>query len=88
VEKALEQVKEWKPDLFFWYFGFDTHSGDYGSLGLSNGTYLKIARSCKTAANDACQGKLQVVLAGGAVRDTATRLIPQIIRILAMKNKE
>ena len=85
VETALEQVKNWKPDLFFWYFGFDTHSGDYGSLGISNGTYLKIAESCKALSKDVCQGKLQVVLAGGAVRETATRLIPQITRILATR---
>jgi len=82
VDKALERVKGWKPDLFFWYFGFDTCLGDYGSLGLSRATYLQICKRCKETACT-CQDKLQVVLAGGAVRETATWLLPKIIRILA-----
>ena len=82
VEKALEKVETWQPDLFFWYFGFDTCSGDYGSLGLSRTTYLQICKRCKETAY-ACQDKLQVVLAGGAVRETATWLLPKIIWILA-----
>ncbi len=83
VEKALERVKDWKPDLFFWYFGFDTASGDYGSLGLSRGVFLDIGRACKETAREASGERLQVVLAGGALRETATWLIPRVINILA-----
>jgi len=83
VEKALERVEEWKPDLFFWYFGFDTASGDYGSLGLSRGVFLDIGRACKERAKRASQERLQVVLAGGALREIATWVIPRVIKILA-----
>ena len=82
VDKALERVKDWKPDLFFWYCGFDTCSGDYGSLGLSRAVYLQICKRCKETAH-VCQDRLQVVLAGGASRETATWLLPKIIKILA-----
>ncbi len=82
VEEALGRVREWKPDLFFWYFGFDTCSGDYGSLGLSYNAFLQIGKRCREIANRACEGRLQVVLAGGAMRETATRLLPKIIREL------
>ncbi len=83
VEKALERVRDWKPHLFFWYFGFDTYSGDYGSLGLSRGVFLDIGRACKEAARDACGDKLQVVLAGGALREMATWVIPRVVDMLA-----
>lgn len=82
VEEVSKRVVDFKPELFFWYFGFDTYSGDYGSLGLSRGIYLKIARVCKDIAKYACQDKLQVVLAGGSLREMATWVIPRIIAIL------
>jgi len=82
VEKALYYVDEFKPELFFWYFGFDTYAGDYGSLGLSREVYLKIARLCKDSAEEICNGKLHVVLAGGSLRSMATWVIPKIIAIL------
>ncbi len=82
VEKALKRVISWKPDLFFWYFGFDTYFGDYGSLGLSRGVFLEIGRACKEAARSACQERIQVVLAGGALREMATWIIPRVIAIL------
>ncbi|MBW1981164.1 MAG: histone deacetylase, partial [Deltaproteobacteria bacterium] len=35
VEEFAPRVQQFKPELIFWYFGFDTHQGDYGSLGLT-----------------------------------------------------
>ncbi|MGA8180437.1 MAG: hypothetical protein WB792_10285 [Desulfobacterales bacterium] len=77
------RVKAFKPDLIFWYFGFDTHQGDYGSLGLSGRCYEKIARFMKKTAEEVSGGRLEVVLGGGSRTDIATHVIPPIIEILA-----
>ncbi|MBW1841581.1 MAG: histone deacetylase [Deltaproteobacteria bacterium] len=77
------RVMEFKPDLIFWYFGFDTHKGDYGSLGLSGRCYEEIARFMLELADEATDGRLEVVLAGGSRTDIATNVIPPIIDILS-----
>jgi len=77
------RVMDFKPDLIFWYFGFDTHKGDYGSLGLSGRCYEEIARFMLELADEATDGRLEVVLAGGSLTDIATSVIPPIIEILA-----
>ena len=77
------RVMDFKPDLIFWYFGFDTHKGDYGSLGLSGRCYQKIARFMLQLAEEATENRLEVVLAGGSRTDIATNVIPPIIEILA-----
>jgi acetoin utilization deacetylase AcuC-like enzyme len=77
------RVKAFKPDLIFWYFGFDTHQGDYGSLGLSGRCYEEIARFMKKTAEEVSGGRLEVVLGGGSRTVIATAVIPPIIEILA-----
>jgi len=77
------RVSRFKPDLLFWYFGFDTHQGDYGDIGLSGPCYWNIADLVKGLAEDVCGGKLEVVLGGGSHRELATYLIPPIIERLA-----
>lgn len=77
------RVMDFKPDLIFWYFGFDTHKGDYGSLGLSGRCYQEIARFMLQLAEEATEDRLAVVLAGGSMTDIATNVIPPIIEILA-----
>ncbi|MBC8433480.1 MAG: histone deacetylase [Desulfobacterales bacterium] len=77
------RVMDFKPDLIFWYFGFDTHKGDYGSLGLSGRCYQEIARFMLQLAEEATGNRLEVVLAGGSRTDIATNVIPPIIEILA-----
>lgn len=81
--KFYQRVADFEPDLIFWYFGFDTHKGDYGSLGLSGRCYQKIARFMLQTAEEVTGGRLEVVLAGGSRTDIATNVIPPIIEILA-----
>ena len=80
---APHRIRPFKPDLLFWYFGFDTHEGDYGDIGLSGPCYWKIAELMKELAEKVCGGKLEVVLGGGSQRRLATYLIPPIIERLA-----
>jgi acetoin utilization deacetylase AcuC-like enzyme len=83
VAEFEPRVRTFEPELIFWYFGFDTHAGDYGSLGLSKGCYLEIARFMSAIAHEVTEDRLEVVLGGGSRTDIATRVIPPIIQILS-----
>jgi acetoin utilization deacetylase AcuC-like enzyme len=76
------RVRIFKPELIFWYFGFDTHQGDYGDIGLTLEAYLLIAQMVKRLAEEVCDGRLEVVLAGGSRSDIARHVIPPVIEIL------
>jgi len=85
----LDQVREkaalvapFKPDLLVWYYGFDTHEEDYGSLGLSENAYFQIC-DLMIATSEEARVPLQVVLGGGSLSHLATATIPEIIRRLA-----
>jgi acetoin utilization deacetylase AcuC-like enzyme len=80
---APHRITKFKPDLLFWYFGFDTHEGDYGDIGLSGPCYWNIADLVKDLSEKACGGRLELVLGGGSHRRLATYLIPPIIERLA-----
>ncbi|HEV8609299.1 MAG TPA: histone deacetylase [Thermoanaerobaculia bacterium] len=80
------RVSRFRPDLLFWYFGFDTHQGDYGDIGLSGPCYWNIADLMTGLAEKVCGGKLEVVLGGGSNRRIATYLIPPIIERLARQD--
>ncbi len=83
ARNADDRVGTFKPDFLFWYFGFDTHEGDYADIGLSGPCYWSIAVLMKELAEKACGAKLEVVLGGGSQRQLATYLIPPIIGRLA-----
>ncbi len=88
-ENFPPRVERFEPELIFWYFGFDTHAGDYGDIGLTAPCYFAIAEMMVELAERVCEGRLVVVLGGGSHTHLATRLIPPIIEILAgMKAKE
>ena len=75
-------VLAYKPDLLVWYYGFDTHRNDYGSIGLTEKAYFQICQAMiETAA--VLNIPLQVVLGGGSLAALATATIPEIIRRLA-----
>jgi acetoin utilization deacetylase AcuC-like enzyme len=76
------RVRRFGPDFLFWYFGFDTHAGDYGDIGLTLPAYLQIAALMKALAEEQCDGRLEVVLGGGSQSTIARDLIPPVIRIL------
>lgn len=78
-----DRVRRFRPDLIFWYFGFDTHQGDYGDIGLTGPCYWNIALLMRDLAGEVCGGKLEVVLGGGSQTKLATYLIPPVIERLA-----
>ncbi|RLA87967.1 MAG: histone deacetylase, partial [Deltaproteobacteria bacterium] len=82
-EEFGPRVADFKPDLIFWYFGFATHKGAYGSLGLSKARFSHIAHFMRQTADEVTDGRLEVVLGGGSRTDLATALIPPIIEVLA-----
>jgi acetoin utilization deacetylase AcuC-like enzyme len=81
VREHLPLVRQFQPDLLLWYYGFDTHREDYGSLGLTEAAYFQICDLMIATAAD-LQVPLQVVLGGGSLSHLATATIPEIIRHL------
>ena len=82
VRRHLPLVAQFQPDLLLWYYGFDTHQDDYGSIGLTEDAYFQICDLMIAAATD-LHVPLQVVLGGGSLSHLATATIPEIIRRLA-----
>jgi acetoin utilization deacetylase AcuC-like enzyme len=82
-EHVPHRVQAFEPDLLFWYYGFDTHRGDYGSIGLTGDCFFSICDSMVALAEEACGGRLAVVLGGGSRTEIATATIPELIRRLA-----
>ena len=82
VRQTLPLIPPFKPDLLIWYYGFDTHRDDYGSLGLTEPAYFDICDLMLAAAAEMAV-PLMVVLAGGSMSHLATATIPEIIRRLA-----
>ncbi|MBI5576296.1 MAG: histone deacetylase [Deltaproteobacteria bacterium] len=77
------RARSFRPDLVFWYFGFDTHQGDYGDIGLTGPCYWNIAALMRDLSEEICGGRLEVVLGGGSHTRLATYLIPPILDTLA-----
>jgi acetoin utilization deacetylase AcuC-like enzyme len=82
VRQNLPLIPPFKPDLLIWYYGFDTHRDDYGSLGLTEPVYFAICDLMLSAAAE-MGVPLMVVLAGGSMSHLATATIPEIICRLA-----
>ncbi len=82
VRARLPLVADFRPDLVLWYYGFDTHAQDYGSLGLTEPAYFQICDLMIGLAAD-LGVPLQVVLGGGSLSTLARDTIPEIIRRLA-----
>jgi acetoin utilization deacetylase AcuC-like enzyme len=82
VRQHLPLVRDFRPDLLLWYYGFDTHRDDYGSLGLTEEAYFHLCDLMIATAAE-LNVPLQVVLGGGSMAHLAAATIPEIIRRLA-----
>jgi acetoin utilization deacetylase AcuC-like enzyme len=82
VRRHLHYITDFKPHLLLWYYGFDTHADDYGSLGMTEEAYFHICDLMLATSKD-LNIPLQVVLGGGSLPHLALNTIPEIIRRLA-----
>jgi acetoin utilization deacetylase AcuC-like enzyme len=82
VRRELPRIPAFKPDLLVWYYGFDTHAEDYGSLGLTDEAFFEIC-DLMLFVSEELDIPLQVVLGGGSLPHLAYNTIPEIIRHLA-----
>lgn len=78
-----ELARSFDPDIIFWYFGHDTHVGEYGDKGLTIEDYVKTAEYISDLASDVCDGKLVVVLGGGSDPEIARKSTTAIILVLS-----
>jgi acetoin utilization deacetylase AcuC-like enzyme len=82
VRRELPRIPQFQPDLLVWYYGFDTHADDYGSIGLSEEAFFEIC-DLMIFVSEETGIPLQVVLGGGSISYLALNTIPEIIRRLA-----
>ena len=82
VRRELPRIPAFKPDLLLWYYGFDTHLEDYGSLGLTDEAFFEICDLMLFVSEEAGI-PLQVVLGGGSLPTLAVATLPELIRRLA-----
>jgi acetoin utilization deacetylase AcuC-like enzyme len=82
VRREIPRIPQFQPDLLVWYYGFDTHADDYGSIGLTEDCFLEICDLMLFVAED-LGIPLQVVLGGGSMPHLAHNTIPEIIKRLA-----
>lgn len=85
IEMFCEKAEKFKPEMLLWYFGHDTHVGEYGDVGLTVLDYAKTARRLKSLAENLCSGKLVVVLGGGSIPEIARESTLAIIKELLKK---
>ncbi|MEM1579068.1 MAG: histone deacetylase [Archaeoglobaceae archaeon] len=83
VTEFVEKCEKFSPSLIFWYFGHDTHIGDYADIGMTIEDYLKIARILKNSSKKICEGKIVVVLGGGSLSEVAREATIAIIKELS-----
>jgi acetoin utilization deacetylase AcuC-like enzyme len=77
------RIRQFKPDIIFWEFGYDNTHGDYGDIGLTMECHLRIFEEIKHVADEMCRRRLIVILCGGSSSQTAEFCIPEIIAGLA-----
>jgi acetoin utilization deacetylase AcuC-like enzyme len=82
VRRELPRLPAFKPDLLVWYYGFDTHADDYGSIGLTEPAFFEICDLMLFISGE-LDIPLQVVLGGGSLPHLAFATIPEIIKRLA-----
>jgi acetoin utilization deacetylase AcuC-like enzyme len=82
VRRELPRIPQFAPDLLVWYYGFDTHADDYGSLGLLEPAYFEICDLMLFISSE-LGIPLQVVLGGGSISYLAYNTIPKIIKQLS-----
>ncbi len=82
VEEFCERAETFGPEVIFWYFGHDTHVGEYGDIGLTVKDYIDIAKILRELAEKVCEGKLTVVLGGGSIPEIAKESTLAVIRVL------
>ena len=82
VRMFYERAEIFRPEIIFWYFGHDTHVGEYGDVGLTIQDYVETAHILKALAEKLCQGRIVVVLGGGSIPEIARKSTLGIIRVL------
>ena len=82
-ENFISRAEEFQPEAIFWNWGYDGTHGDYGDIGITSESHIRLAREFQALANRLCRGRLIVVLCGGSRRDLARQIIPPLIRVLA-----
>jgi len=80
LESALELARDNDFQMAFVIFGHDSHQDDYGGFNLSFEAYPRMAQLIQDAVGE--KG-LVYVLSGGSCVHVASRVIPDVVRVMA-----
>jgi acetoin utilization deacetylase AcuC-like enzyme len=83
VDRSVEMVRDFGPEIIIHFFGHDTHKDDYGSRGLSENFFIQLAEKMKSYARKICSGKYILIDGGGANREVTEYIFPRIIKLLS-----
>lgn len=87
LERALgafaPRVRQFRPELLIWYFGFDLLEGEYASLGFQSDLLRRLAEGLVFLADEVAGGRLLAVLGGGREPRRAEEALAAVISGLA-----
>jgi acetoin utilization deacetylase AcuC-like enzyme len=80
-DNLRERLIKFRPEYIFWNWGYDGTVGEYGDMGLTAESHVRVALLMELA-EELCKGQLITVLCGGSRRHFASLTIPRVIRVL------
>jgi acetoin utilization deacetylase AcuC-like enzyme len=83
AENAFDRwIKEFRPEIIFWNWGYDGTVGEYGDMGLTPELHEQLALKIRKVAEEVSESRLVVILCGGSRRELASLIIPRVIEVL------
>lgn len=82
LKNELELARDFDFQIAFVIFGHDSHQDDYGGFNLTFDAYPRMAQMIKEAVDEKGKG-LVFVLSGGSCIHVASRVIPDVVKVLA-----
>jgi|GEM_PF-978116 acetoin utilization deacetylase AcuC-like enzyme len=74
-QEVMSRVKDFKPEVVFWYLGNDTHRREYAGMDLTSDCYRKMAEELIPFASEC---RIIILIAGGGLQETAYELVKTI----------
>jgi acetoin utilization deacetylase AcuC-like enzyme len=75
-------IKNFRPEIIFWNWGYDGTKGEYGDIGLNPELHVRLALEIRKVVDEISRGRLVVILCGGSRRNLASLIIPRVIEVL------
>jgi len=81
-EEFLRRAEAFKPEAVLHSLGYDTCQGDYGDRGLTPAFFPRLVAKVKAFTDRVCGGRYLIAIMGGSNPQTASLIIPEMVRVL------